>query len=89
LSHFNSKIGEIQNEIHEYNKCDICNRVFVNKFQWQCHLNGAPHKKRLESKRRKELRSLADQLKSFAAQSHSNPEENLTDIQQQQQQKTK
>ena len=23
-------------EIHEYNKCEICDKVFVNKSQWNC-----------------------------------------------------
>jgi len=23
--------------VFEYNKCEICDRVFVNKFQWQCN----------------------------------------------------
>lgn len=27
---------EENSKIFEYNKCEICNRIFVNKFQWEC-----------------------------------------------------
>jgi hypothetical protein len=79
LLNLNNKKDD-QEAIHEYNECYICNRVFVNKFQWQCHLKGTPHKKRQESLRRKELRVLADQIKLLEDQSHSKlSEESLKD----------
>ena len=24
-------------EIHQYNKCNICDRIFINKSQWTCN----------------------------------------------------
>lgn len=26
--------AETSDEIHEYNRCEICDRIFVNKDQW-------------------------------------------------------
>jgi tRNA A37 N6-isopentenylltransferase MiaA len=39
----NLNVQEVDNNqshesVFEYNKCEICDRVFVNKFQWQCNL---------------------------------------------------
>lgn len=28
--------GNINEDVFEFNKCETCNRIFVNKFQWQC-----------------------------------------------------
>jgi hypothetical protein len=36
----NFKENQINNneskEIHVYNKCEVCDRIFVNNFQWNC-----------------------------------------------------
>ncbi|RNA21623.1 tRNA mitochondrial [Brachionus plicatilis] len=41
--------AEEKGDHFQFNKCDICDRVFINKFQWECHLNGSKHKKRKEN----------------------------------------
>lgn len=55
----------------EYNKCNTCDRVFVDKFQWNCHLKSGKHKKRLaslkayEKQKRKQHEMVCDQIEGL------------------------
>lgn len=66
-SNYNSKHIKTEtelDEINEFNKCEICDKVFVDKHQWTCHLKGNKHKKRKESLKRKELFQLTENLQA-------------------------
>ena len=32
------EIKDESKEIHVFNKCEVCDRIFVNKFQWECKI---------------------------------------------------
>ena len=58
-----------QEEIFEYNKCESCEKVFINKFQWDCHIKGSKHKKRVEKLKRQE------KLKAYKMKQNDESEE--------------
>ncbi|CAF0905323.1 unnamed protein product [Brachionus calyciflorus] len=60
--------NESVDEVFEFNKCEICNKIFVNKFQWDCHIKGASHKKRKENLRRKEERNKMENLEKLKSE---------------------
>jgi len=60
-----------KDSVFEYNKCESCDRVFVDKFQWNCHIKSRRHKKvveklkRNEAQKRKVQIELLDTLENF------------------------
>jgi hypothetical protein len=63
--------------INEFNKCEICNKIFVDKSQWESHLNGNKHKKRKESLKRKEMYILAEQIQTIKKMKENSEIKNL------------
>ncbi|XP_043498979.1 tRNA dimethylallyltransferase [Polistes fuscatus] len=44
------KTSDSSNEVQNY--CEICERIFIGKLQWDAHINGFKHRKHLRRKRK-------------------------------------
>ncbi|XP_014607480.1 PREDICTED: tRNA dimethylallyltransferase, mitochondrial isoform X2 [Polistes canadensis] len=56
------KTSDSSNEFQNY--CEICDRIFIGKLQWNAHINGFKHQKHLRRKRKMEVPNSEKKAKS-------------------------